>query len=54
VVTVERIRTWIIEKLFPNPVLGQDYMDYHTENSGECGVIVTLAGKEFDIIIRAK
>lgn len=52
--TVERIRAWIIEKLLPNPVLGQNYVDYHTENSGECGVTVTIAGKEFDIIIRAK
>ena len=52
--TVEKIREWIIQKLLPVPELGVNYVDWHTENSGECGVTVTIAGRQFGIIIRAK
>lgn len=42
--TVEQIRELIVESLLPNPVLGKNYVDYHTENDGECGVTVMLVG----------
>lgn len=53
-VTAENVRTWIIEALLLDPALGQNYVDYHTENSDGCGLIIKLDGKEFDITIRAK
>lgn len=52
-VTAEYVRARIVEKLLITPVLGWNYVDYHTE-FGECGLVIKLAGKEFDIIIRAK
>lgn len=54
--TVEDIRKQIIETFFNNPKLGENYIDWHTENSGECGVTIMFknANEEFDIIIRRK
>ena len=54
--SVEDIRKNIIEAFFNNPKLGENYIDWHTENSGECGVTIMFknANEEFDIIIRRK
>ena len=54
--SVEKIRKQIIEAFFNNPKLGENYIDWHTENSGECGVTIMFknANEEFDIIIRRK
>lgn len=50
---VEDIRKQIIEAFFNNPKLGENYIDWHTENSGECGVTIMFknSNEEFDIII---
>lgn len=54
--TVEDVRKQIIEAFFNNPKLGENYIDWHTENSGECGVTIMFrnANEEFDIIIKRK
>lgn len=54
--SVEKIRKQIIEAFFNNPKLGENYIDWHTENSGECGVTIMFKNEneEFDIIIRRK
>lgn len=51
----EDIRKEIIEALFNNPKLGENYIDWHTE-SGECGVTIIYknANQKFDIIIRPR
>lgn len=53
---VEEIRKQIIEAFFNTPILGKNYIDWHTENQGECGVtlIFNAAGEEFDITIKRK
>lgn len=45
------IRNEIINKFLVNPVLGENYVDWHTEN-GECGLTIMLGDKKFDIIIK--
>lgn len=52
--SVENVRTLIMESLLTKPVLGENYIDWHTENAGECGLTVKLEGQEFDIIIKVK
>lgn len=52
--TVEDIRKIIIEALTDKPILGKNYIDWHTENPGECGVTIIKQNQEFDIIIRNK
>lgn len=51
--TVEDIRKDIIEAFFNNPILGEHYVDWHTE-TGECGLTLMFknANEEFDIIIK--
>lgn len=51
--TAEKIREWIIYELLSKPVLGQNYVDWHTE-SGECGLTIYPCGQEFEIIIKKK
>ena len=53
--TAEDIRKQIIESLFNTPKLGENYIDWHTEND-ECGVTIMYPNqnKQFDIIIRSK
>ena len=53
--TAEDIRKDIVEAFFNNPKLGENYIDWHTEN-GECGLTLMFknANEEFDIIIRRK
>lgn len=51
-VTVEQIRSKILEAILPVGELCKDYIDYHTENHGECGLTVKLDGQQFDILIR--
>jgi hypothetical protein len=54
-ITVEKMREWIIEALINEPILGQNYVDWHTENSGECGVTIMFGNEnQFDIIIKRK
>ena len=55
-IPVEKVREWIINALLYKPVLGENYIDWHTENSGECGVTIMYGDKEeqFDIIIRRR
>jgi hypothetical protein len=50
--TAEDIRREIVEAMFNKPVLGDNYVDWHTED-GECGVTIMFkhANEEFDIII---
>ena len=54
--TVENLRKEIVEGLFNNPELGKHYIDWHTENYGECGVTIMYPNQnqQFDIIIRSK
>lgn len=51
----EDVRRAIIEALFNNPKLGENYIDWHTE-SGECGltIIYKNQNERFDIIIKRK
>lgn len=50
-ITVEAIREWIVMELLNKPVLGQNYVDWHTED-GECGVTLMYGKEHFDITIR--
>ena len=45
------IRRYIIAALLNEPILGQNYVDYHNEND-ECCVRIMYSGKQFDIIIK--
>ena len=51
--TAEDIRKDIVEALFNNPVLGKQYVDWHTED-GECGLTLMFknANEEFDVVIK--
>jgi hypothetical protein len=51
--TAEDIRKEIVEGLFNKPILGENYIDWHTDD-GECGLTIIFknAKEEFDIIIR--
>lgn len=51
-VTPEVIRPKILDAILPDGALCQDYIDYHTENPGECGLTIKLNGQQFDILIR--
>ena len=51
--SAEKVREWIINELFVEPKLGENYVDWHTE-SGECGLTIYLCGQEFEIIIKKK
>lgn len=54
-ITVEKVREWIIHDMLNTPALGKNYIDWHTENPGECGVTLMFPGdQKFDIIIRKK
>lgn len=54
-ITVEKIREWIIEALINEPKLEENYIDWHTENLGECGVTIMFSKEnQFDIIIKRK
>lgn len=52
---VEEIRRHIIESFFNKPILGENYIDWHTED-GECGLTLMFknANEQFDIIIRGR
>ena len=45
------IRRHIIAALLNEPILGQNYVDYHNEND-ECCVRIMYPSKQFDIIIK--
>lgn len=47
----ENIRKEIINTFFNNPILGKDYIDWHTED-GKCGLTIMIDGRKFDIIIQ--
>ena len=53
--TLEEIRKNIVGMFFDTPVLGENYVDWHTED-GECGVTLIFkdANVEFDVIIRRR
>ena len=53
--TAEDIRKDIVEAFFNNPILGEHYVDWHTED-GECGLTLMFknANEEFDIIIKKR
>ena len=53
--TAEDIRKNIAEALFNNPKLGENYIDWHTED-GECGLTIIFkhANEEFEIVIKKK
>ena len=53
-ITVETIRKWIVNALLNHPKLGENYIDWHTDNSGECGLTIMYPNEQFDIIIRRK
>lgn len=50
--SVEKVREYILKLFCKNPTLGFNYIDWHTENSGECGLTVRIGNQFFDIIIR--
>lgn len=52
VMSVETLRTILLSMIYDKPQLGKDYVDWHTENHGECGVTISLNKQKFDIIIR--
>ena len=54
--TAEEIRDQIIKSVFNNPILGENYVDWHTDNLGECGVTFMYKnqGVVFDIVIRMR
>ena len=53
--TEEDMRKQIIEAMFNNPKLGENYIDWHTEG-GECGLTLMFknTNEKFDIIIRKR
>ena len=50
----ETIRHWIIYGLLNEPKLGENYIDWHTEDYGECGLTLIYPHDEFDIVIKRK
>lgn len=50
--SVETLRSILLSMIYDKPELGKDYVDWHTENSDECGVTISLGNQKFDIIIR--
>lgn len=55
ITSAEEIRKQIVEAFFNRPKLGENYIDWHTED-GECGLTLIFknANEECDIIIRKK
>lgn len=53
--TAENIRKDIVEAFFIHPKLGENYVDWHTED-GRCGLTLMFkdTNEEFEIIIRKK
>lgn len=51
--TAEKIRNWIINKFFVTPSLGENYVDWHTED-GKCGLTIMWSGKKFDVTIQER
>ena len=53
--TAKDMRKQIIEALFNNPKLGENYLDWHTE-SIECGLTIIYKNQNdvFDIIIKKR
>lgn len=53
--TAEGIRKWIVATFFNKPILGKNYIDWHT-TSGECGLTLIFSdtNEQFDIIIKKK
>ena len=45
------IRRYIISALLNEPILGQNYVDYHNKND-ECCVRIMYSSKQFDITIK--
>lgn len=52
VMSVETLRNILLSMIYDKPELGKDYVDWHTENSGECGVTISIGNQKFDIIVR--
>lgn len=53
--TAEDIRKEIVESMFNKPILGENYVDWHTVD-GECGLtlIFKSANEKFDILIKRR
>ena len=47
----ELVRRHIIESTFVNPILGVNYIDWHTAD-GDCGLTLFFPHDRFDIVIR--
>lgn len=50
-VSVEEVRTYILKHILTKPRLGINYIDWHTEESGVCGLTVKICSQVFDITI---
>ena len=50
------IRKQIVEAFFNHPILCGNYIDWHTNNPGECGVTIKFksTNQQFDIIIKER
>lgn len=51
---MEMIRWFIITGLLHNPIDGENYTNWNTESSDECGTTITFQDEQYDIIIRKK
>jgi len=50
-VSVEDFRTFLLKHILSKPRLGINYIDWHTEESGVCGLTVKVCSQVFDITI---
>lgn len=52
--SIEKIRSRIINALLYKPILGENYINWYTKKSDECGVTIMYRNKEeqVDIIIK--
>ena len=51
-VSVEDFREYILKHILTKPKLGVNYIDWHTEESGMCGLTIKICSQVFDITIR--
>lgn len=51
--TEEDLRKNIVESVFPTPLFGENYIDWHSDN-GECGLTLIIGDDYFDITINKR
>lgn len=50
-ISVEEARKYILNRILTKPKLGVNYIDWHTDESGVCGLTIKICSQVFDITI---